>query len=121
MPLLSRVFTSPLWGDHWPQLAVNVAKKGIIARAEMSDKTSIFSLPSADPAAIDDSAKNLEMSTVAGSRGRSQSFVFGGSMQRQKKCRRRRKAKRNTNPKSLLPARRLGDSELRGRQDFMVP
>ena len=90
-------------------LAVNVAKKGIIAcraaPAKISDKTSIFSLSSADPAAIDDSAENLEMSTVAV--GRSPSLV--GSNQRQKSVGDEETQRGSTNPKSLSHARRLAD------------
>ena len=85
------------------KLAVNVTKKGIMARRRCLTKHPSFPPSRPSPAAIDDSVKNLEMSTVA----------VPGLLVRvrwvkataKKKCGRRRNTSRDTNPKSLPLAR----------------
>ena len=122
LPPLSRVFTSPLWGDDRAPLARPQARckrhqKRNHGAAEMSDKTSIFSpvpAQSARPPVPRRSMTARRILKCRRSRSLAFSFVFVGSKQRQKKCGRRRNASRDTNPKSLPLARSASLTEASG-------
>ena len=111
LPPLSRVFTSPLWGDDRAPLARSQARckrhqKRNHGAAEMSDKTSIFSpvpAQSARPPVPRRSMTARRILKCRRPRSLAFSFVFVGSKQRQKKVWETKKRKQGHKPQ-ITPA-----------------